>query len=214
MSTYRRMGGWNALMVMVAGMVVGGAIQPRGLAAQDTTMMSATLLRRLAEAVDGQRNNRAGWVVIQQQFPHDVKGVYFTAPLAAAAASRLTGYTVRGPFSTPSDSGTRTVLYAVDPCPGVHDSFSQCPDTTHPGTLAAVATVPQDEVDRIVVTIYGRRGDPLRRRFPGSSVDAVFFTLPAIDKFVMPYYTRLYGPDVAAQMRAAYVRQVTRAAAR
>jgi hypothetical protein len=212
MKTHRSMGGWSALVVMVIGIFVAGTVAPRAAAGQDTTQLSASLLRRLAEAVDGQRNNRAVWVVIQRQFPHDVKGVYYSSLQATEVSSRLVGYSVRGPFFTPPDSGTRTVLYAVDPCPGVHDSFSQCPDTTHPGTASAVATIPQEDVDSIVVTIYARRGPPLRRGFAGSSVDALFFTLPAIDKFVMPYYTRLYGPDLAAQMRSAYVRQITRAA--
>jgi hypothetical protein len=35
--------------------------------------------------------------------------------------------------------------------------------------------------------------------------DALFFSLSALDKFVYPYYTSLYGPETAANMRKSFV---------
>jgi hypothetical protein len=204
MKTHRGMRGLNALGVVMVGIFVAGAVASRPAAAQDTTQMSASLLRRLAEAVDGQRNNRPVWVVIQRDFPHDVNGVYWSATQAKEIAARLSGYIVSGPFITPPDSGLKTMMYSVDPCPGWHDSFSFCHDTTFQGSSALL---PVDDVDSMVVTVYSRHA-PIRRAFPRASVDALFFTLSAIDKFVVPYYTRLYGPEVAARMRSQYLKQI------
>lgn len=35
--------------------------------------------------------------------------------------------------------------------------------------------------------------------------DALFFSLSALDKFVYPYYTGLYGPEKAAAMRQSFI---------
>ena len=39
-------------------------------------------------------------------------------------------------------------------------------------------------------------------------MDAVFFTVSAIDKFVIPYYARVYNAQYAADLRAAYLRNL------
>jgi hypothetical protein len=44
----------------------------------------------------------------------------------------------------------------------------------------------------------------------GPDVDALFFTLSAIDKFALPYYARVYGVAYAARMRETYLRQLDR----
>jgi hypothetical protein len=210
------------LALVVTLLVLSASALPRSAGAQQpasigqdttTTVMSATLLRRLAEAVDAQRNNRPVWVVIQRQFPHDVKGVYYGKPQASGVAEHLAGYAVLGPFVTPPDSGTQTTMFTMDPCPGKHDSFSHCPDSTR-FNGAAIAAMASQDVDSLVVTIYGRRGEPIRRKFAVDEVDALFFTLSAIDKFAMPYYSWLYGPEIAGQMRRNYVRQLGRASTR
>lgn len=41
--------------------------------------------------------------------------------------------------------------------------------------------------------------------YRGEDVDALFFSLAALEKFVYPYYTLVYGPDRAAEMRKNYV---------
>jgi hypothetical protein len=44
----------------------------------------------------------------------------------------------------------------------------------------------------------------------GPEVDAIFLTLPAIDKFMIPYYSRVFGIDSAAAMRTQIVRDLGR----
>jgi hypothetical protein len=42
----------------------------------------------------------------------------------------------------------------------------------------------------------------------GRGVDAIFLSLPAIDKFMIPYYARTIGVDSAAAMRARIVSRI------
>lgn len=44
-----------------------------------------------------------------------------------------------------------------------------------------------------------------RGEFGDDWIDAAFFSLAAIDKFAMPYYTALHGAEAAAQMRDRYL---------
>lgn len=55
-----------------------------------------------------------------------------------------------------------------------------------------------DRVEWIDVKLAGRE-KPLR--YNGESVDALFFSQSALDKFFYPYYTAVYGPEYAAEMR-------------
>lgn len=183
---------------------------PSCAASQERAAPSSTLLRRLAEAVDAQRDNRAVWVVVQTQAPYDVRGLYHSQTEAAAITAMLTGYAVFGPYINAPDSGVHTMMLTVDPCPGRHSASSQCSDTSA-SVGTTVQAMPVENVDSIVVTIYGQRSVPIHRTFGGSDVDALFFTLSAIDKFAMPYYSRLYGPAVAARMRSDYVRRLAQA---
>ena len=41
--------------------------------------------------------------------------------------------------------------------------------------------------------------------------DAVFFSFAAVDKFLIPYYARLYGADHAAEIRRTLARQTHKA---
>ncbi|HXH63719.1 MAG TPA: hypothetical protein VNG95_06005 [Gemmatimonadales bacterium] len=202
----------RSLAALVGATLILGCVPPRaaGQYNQDRAAPSSTLLRRLAEAVDAQRDNRAVWVVVQPQAPYDVRGLFHSQAEAAAVATALTGYAVFGPYANAPDSGVQTMMLTVDPCPGRHSSSSQCPDTTF-GSSAAIRAMPVETVDSVVVTIYGQRAVPIHRTFGGGDVDALFFTLSAIDKFAIPYYSRLYGPAVAARMRSDYVRRLAQA---
>jgi hypothetical protein len=207
MNAHRRT---HASLLMLMLLLGAPGLLTRSARAQDTLTLSAniapsaTLLRRLAEAVDAQRHSRPVWVVIQRELPHDVLGVFETRDQATSAGAARAGYALLGPFITKPDSGLSAVMYGIVECPGEHDPMSQCSDTTF--SLSSVAMAQQD-VDSIVITIYGRR-PPIRRKYRPTQVDAVFFTLSAIDKFAMPYYTRVYGPARALRMREYWLRRV------
>src|SRR6266567_2095520 len=155
-----------------------------------TRAMSASLLRRLAEAVDGYRSGDTLFVVAAWRFPHDVAGVFANRRQALEIARRRgVDYGVFGPYFAPPDSGNEMMVYSLQFCPGLHDPDSWCPDTT----FALSQTVPYANIKDITITIHAKEGASVERVLAPGQVDAVFFTLSAIDKFVMPYYTRVYG---------------------
>jgi hypothetical protein len=47
-----------------------------------------------------------------------------------------------------------------------------------------------------------------RGRIDPREVDAAFFNIAAIDKFVIPYYSALVGPEAATQLRESIGRQL------
>lgn len=189
---------------LLLGMILGRSAQAQS--PTDTTM-TASLLKRLGEAVDGYRTGERVWVVAAWRFPNRVLGV-FTNRDSAAVVGGVAGYAVFGPYTAPPDSGLRTLMYSVDACPGRHDMYSNCPDSTR---SANSIVLPESAVDSITISMFSRGSLAVHRRFTPRQLDAVFFTLPAIDKFVIPYYERLYGVAYAAEMRAEYLRVIATA---
>jgi hypothetical protein len=167
--------------------------------------MAASLLRRLAEAVDGYRSGETLFVAAAWRFPHEVAGV-FTSSRQATEVARRKGveYGVFGPYFAPPDSGNEMMFYSLRLCPGLHEPDSYCPDTT----FSLSQAVPYANIRDITVTIHAKNGTAVESVLAPGDVDAVFFTLSAIDKFVMPYYTRIYGAQFAADMRAGYLRNL------
>src|SRR5260370_30680284 len=101
--------------------------------ADTTRAMSASLLRRLAEAVDGYRNGETLFVVAAWRFPHGVAGV-LRNPREATEIARRRGveHGLLGPYFPPPASGDRLMPHAPGPGPGLHEWDSWCPDTTFP----------------------------------------------------------------------------------
>ena len=162
--------------------------------AQDTTqVMSATLLKRLGEAVDGYRIGDTVYVVASRDFPHRVVGTFPTRT-EAAFSSRDAGprFGVFGPFEGRWDPDLGGGVL-----PGcTHDGNSSewrwglCPDG--PG-------IPWEDIEFMNMIIQLRNGDRVVFSLP-LGTDAVFLTLPAINKFVVPYYTRVLSASEAAKM--------------
>jgi hypothetical protein len=140
-------------------------------AAQTQRVETASLLRRLAEAVDGYRDGQPRFVIANRQPPHRVAGVFTSADSAADSLARLpdrTGYAVFGPYR----------------------AFEK----------PAPVVVAEEQVDSVIVVAKGGK----RRVYLGAKVDALFWSLPAFDKFVVPYLTAVHGPRYAAQERERY----------
>jgi len=191
-----------------------GDAQP-GPAPLPTVMM----LRRVAEAVDGHRtrDGRPVYVVASPVDSIGVVGVFESrdsavAVASAAAPQRQLG--VSGPYATPVDVAGRgpmllggcvhahsTIwaprpLYCPEPRPGPRPGPGPGPQ---PGEWGP-DPVPFEDVTGIEVTVRLRNGTARTMTLP-PSIDAVFFDLDAIDKFVLPYYVRIVGVDQAAAMR-------------
>jgi hypothetical protein len=191
----------------IVGLMLALLASPSPAPSQDTatnsrasTITSATLLKRLGEAVDGYRDGRPMWVVAAYAFPHEVLGVYSDSGRAAEMARR-SGFHAFGPFvALPDIPRATTYAYAVKPCVHYDPTRWVCGDTLFP------AGVPSSQVDSVSVVVYTTGGVPHRESFRGAEVDAVFFTMSAIDKFVIPYYTLLYGAAYGVDVRRGSLR--------
>jgi hypothetical protein len=164
-------------------------------------MLSASLLRRLGEAVAGYRTGSPVYVLASYRYPFNVVGVYSTRDSASAARESTPHSQVFGPYVTPLDFGRASALVPmrhVRPTIWVFDSL---PETAWQ----------EQDVDSVAITVYHRSRRTWHTVSRGLEVDAVFFTLAAIDKFAMPYYANLYGPAYADSLRrtlGAYIRTI------
>lgn len=139
--------------------------------------ISATLLRRIAEAADGHRGEKY-WLVIstdEEDLDNGKRGHYVSKghKKESDADDELPGKPKRhriGPFFTPSWTlpGKRT-LTGLD-----------------------------------VSTSKGGVSEGPRKVKDVEQLDSLFWTESAIDKFLIPYYVRIYGSSYAADIQAAF----------
>ena len=169
----------------------------------------AALAKRLGEAADGYRTGQPVWFAAAMAYPHDIKGAFPSLEaVRAAVRDSLPGYGVFGPYVTPLDFDRATVLVGLKhfrPTIYAQDSLQPwMPDIP----------LPLDSIDRITLTVHPTTRAAYTLDFDPKEVDALFFTLAAADKFVMPYYTGVLGVDYAARMRARLRDYIRRAPAR
>lgn len=62
----------------------------------------------------------------------------------------------------------------------------------------------QSSTDEDVVEVIVRQKNKVEKRFSADSVDALFWTLAAFDKFIAPYLTSVDGVRYAAEQRELY----------
>lgn len=176
------------------------ALLPSRLRGQE--VLPATLLRRVGSAVEGYRIGRPVWVVVSRQFPHNVAGVYMSNE-EAQQALRLAGltYVEMGPYAAATDStsaASSTMLYGLV-CIKQLDT-SCLSDSTHVTTM--------DSVRSVTISIQTTSGSVISRTLPPERVEAVYFTMSALDKQVITYYTQVYGIRYAASFREEVLRNL------
>ena len=131
------------------------------------TLVTATMLRVLAETADEFRTGVPVFLVAAYQFPHRVLGGFPTRAAAdSARAAAGAGHGVFGPYVTPAEPA---------------------PDST-PKVISVRLEIETMGTRRIV-------------NVNPDTVDALFLSLSAYDKFVIPYYTRVYGAEFALELR-------------
>jgi hypothetical protein len=172
--------GWIAgsVLLHVLGMACGTSL-PAGTAAQPSagavtadpgpsdSLVSATMLRVLAETADEFRSGTPVYLVAAFGFPHTVRGGFPSREAAERArAAAGPGHGVFGPYVTPEDEIPDSVPRVV----------SVRLELETPGGRRTVTVNPD-------------------------TVNALFFTQSAYDKFVTGYYARVYGAEYAAELR-------------
>jgi len=162
------------------------------------TPASASLLRRVAGIADAFRTGDTIYIVISDSFPHPVAGVFSDSALADSVAGDA-GPTY-GVLRTSTPPGEDADADAVI-LPGCykHRYTTQfiCP-------LAAYQ-IPQDSVAEVELIIRTTGGDSLVVTVPGDSAAAFILTLEAYDKFIVPYYTSVFGVEYVAAERLGLV---------
>ena len=174
---------------------------PARVAAQSP--MSAGLARVLAETADGFRDGQPHWIVANPRYPYRVSGVFPSE--AAARASLAPGGVdlVFGPWVTlPGLNPPGFVL--PDPLPQP-DVWLRCKHMLLPIPSIMDPYCPSQGIPirdiREMTLLIRTASDTFRvNLMEGGIADAVFLTASSIDKFVLPYYARVYGPAFAAAM--------------
>jgi hypothetical protein len=197
------------------------AVPTLGTAFAQERPMTPTLLRRLAEAVDGHRTGNPVWVVAEWQFPNRVLGAWGMREAAVGDSSRLASETresdlgLFGPFRAPVDTLMDLRGFELPP-PGARplppEIRPRPPGCVHDGHTSAMGICPPDwvlhsAISSITMTYVLASGDTLTSPVP-LWADALFFSVPALDKFVLPYYGGIVGMREAMRMRNQMLRNV------
>jgi hypothetical protein len=200
-----RRNGLATCLAAVPHFVIGVALivlvfPPRLVAQEPTRAPTVTLLKRVAEAVDGHRTGGDVFVVVN----HDSATVDAVVPTnreATALANRLgQGHGVVGPVRGSIDLGPMG-SYVPSYC--VHDGF------TSEMRLKICNSVPmlRGEILSMSLVVKMRNGSTRTINLPNGS-DAIFLSMSAYDKFVFPYYARIIGVDATAAWRQQMIREL------
>lgn len=145
-----------------------------------TIQPEASLLSRLSEAADSQRNARKSWFVAEVGYVprkgHKIIGPFYSKEEACAKErARLESgrFMIFGPFLTYAHTGDKV-----------------------------------NQVDKVVLHLKDYREIHL----DGARYDAVCWTLPAFDKFVMPYYAQIGSLEESDEVRKTFLRDTSFAA--
>lgn len=198
------------------GLVAWSSLAPLSGAQETSSPWPTTLLRRAAAAVDGQSIGDTVFIVVARAFPHDVAGVFKTQREAEAARPSQQSFVVLGPLTPLLPDGLRTLLeLRRHPPEAVLEKLRKImvggggcvhsPTSVYRGGGARYCglggAIPIRDVASITVSTRLKDGRSSTVTLPADSVDAIFFTVSAMDAFVFPYYERMFGLDYAAWMR-------------
>lgn len=192
--------GGVALALFIAGQPMGSQpLRPAELQAQEAKDLipppSAALLRRLASTADAFRTGDMVYIVASPVFPHDVVGAYRSLDGARFVAdSAGTSFYAYGPYVTPQDSAPFIPLVAFQCYKDRRTTKWVCPNVVR-------RVYRFEEIETIDLTFNLTDGNSVTVTVEEPPA-AFVLTLDAFDRFIVPYYTRLFGPDYVARMRA------------
>src|SRR4051812_22926452 len=154
--------------------------------------LSEEALRRLIEVADGCRGQSQVWIVFKTAFPYQADSVHSTEPPASAAAQAGAGLDYFGPL-VPGGAAPAN-FYGVRKVTGT---------TFYPldGPVATVLLLDNTgtQVARLTVTPPGKLPDVQ------NDIEALMFTPSSIDKYAIPYLSKVLGVAFAAEQRAQWL---------
>lgn len=148
-------------------------------------------LRSIVEAADTWRGQREAFVVFRKRAPHEIVSVHPTEEAAGTAAGDQEGLGYCGPIAPRPRAASFAVVLKTTGC-------------NHLQVKAAVSSIVLldaggTEVARF--TVHAGNGLPNAK----SDAEAVFLTPSGLDKFMIPWLTKVFGAEYAAAKRREWV---------
>jgi hypothetical protein len=150
-------------------------------------------MRSIVEAVDTWRGQAEAFVVFHESSPYEIVSVHPTDAAARTAVAAGQGLTYVGPVAPRPQPRSSCVVLKTTGC-GLK-ALSQ------PVSTVVLRDASDTEVAHFTVNVGGRLPNH------ESDVEAIFLTASGIDKFMMPYLTRVFGVDYAAARRRDWIKQ-------
>lgn len=182
-----------------------------------TPPLTATVLKRIADAVDGDRSGQLVFVVVNTDETHlplfaevvpvsgdDIAGA--SAQASARAAELGPTYVAVGPYQTQRDRDDKG-----QPISSVVFFMVKQPDSKMHLLKGPAALV--DDIESVTVSLTLKEGrqaiGDLSATFQGP-LEAIFLTMSGMDKFFYPYLTALYSPQLANRQREGLIARIGR----
>jgi hypothetical protein len=149
-------------------------------------------MRRLVEVVDACRGQPQVFVVFRDSFPYQAVSLHPTDPAARTAANAEPGLGYFGPVApTAAPSGFCSIRKTTG------TTFIPLPK---PVTTVVLLDADDGEVARYPANLEGGLTNPQ------VDTEALFLTPSSVDKYAIPYVSRVYGAEYAAAQRRKWIK--------
>jgi hypothetical protein len=149
-------------------------------------------MRRLVEVIDSCRGQPQVFVVFRDSSPYQPVSVHLTKGAAQLAAGAEAGLTYFGPVAPPPAPPSFSVILKT-----AGTGFAQL---HHPVSTVVLLGAHDVELVRFPVPPVGSLPNPF------TDIEALFLTPSSIDRYAIPYVTRVYGVEYAAEHRKEWIK--------
>jgi hypothetical protein len=148
-------------------------------------------MRRLVEVVDACRGQGEVFVVYRDKFPYPAISVHLTARDAQKAIAAEAGLSYFGPV-TPEDAPSTFN-------PVLKTTGTSFKPLSRPVSRVVLLDDNDAELARFSVNPGGLTN-------PQTDIEALFLTPSSVDKYAIPYVSRVYGAEYAAERRREWIK--------
>lgn len=199
-STSPTLRGFAARVALTTTIAVGVALActAQGVGQGAPPPANPVMLKRIAEAVDGNRTGKLVYVVVSAEPTSPVLGVFPDFDSAQALATKGdVKASVFGPYQSIADKSEGFISACV------HDRNTSRMQSNR-------CTPPVERNGVVGIQLVLERSGGTRDTIPLSpDADAIFLGMAAIDKFAIPYYVRTIGVADANTMRTEFEQRFT-----
>ncbi len=150
-------------------------------------------MRSIVEAVDTWRGHGEAFVVFRGQSPYEIVSVHPTSDAAQATVTAGSGLDYFGPVAPRRAAESYVKVLKTTGC-GLRP------------VAASVSTVVLRDANGVDVEQF-TVNDGSRLPDRDSDIEAIFLTVSGIDKFMIPYLTRVFGAEYAAAKRKEWIQE-------